>query len=160
MKCQGERVRPGEESPGYGPLTRNRPERSQTQNLILSFRVHRGGHRRVSRAPRKCRWFSFARTGLAPRPRTIRRLTLLFQESNEFRDVVVANTQIGHSHLLIFLKQGRSDRVTVLNHLVRRLDKMFQPFGITNLSDTLKIRSNLVAVTYGMAGRAICGENI
>ena len=100
-------------------------------------------------------WVNFV-----PGTSAIRGLALPVQERNDLCGVVVADTQVWHSDLLIFLEESCSNGVAVSNHFLWGLDKMFQPFGITNLTDSLKIRSNFVAVTYGVTSRAICGENV
>jgi hypothetical protein len=63
-------------------------------------------------------------------------------------------------HLFVFLKKRGTNRITVTNHLVGSVNKMFQPFRVANVSNSLKVRTNLVAVPNGVACGALSGKKI
>jgi hypothetical protein len=63
-------------------------------------------------------------------------------------------------HLFVFLKKRGTNRITVTNHLVGSVNKMFQPFRVANVSNSLKVRTNLVAMPNGVACGALSGEKI
>ena len=99
-------------------------------------------------------WVNFVRG-----TRAIRGLALPVQERNDLCGVVVADTQVGILTCLYFSKRDGSNGVTVSDHFVRGLDKASAIWD-HEPHDSLKIRSNLVAVTYGVTSRAISGENV
>src|SRR6185312_9468592 len=84
----------------------------------------------------------------------------IFQEVNNELHLVLIQPQVGHVYVLVFLEQCHGNWVLFNQHLVRSGTLTLEPGVIANLGYSNQVRTDLVAMTNGVARGAMPGKQI
>lgn len=85
---------------------------------------------------------------------------LVVEEGEDSGDVGLGQVQVGHANLFVFGEKFGGDGIFGGEDQVRALDVAKQPIVRAEFGDAGEIGADGVATIYGVAGGAVCGEDI